>query len=465
MKMEPQVNLLVIVADQCRYDCIGYARKYPVRTPNLDRLASAGAWFTNAFTPIPVCCPARQAFIRGRRAETFGALWNFSGALKVSALSPEQYAWPKELSEAYRSCYIGKWGVNPEHDPMEYGFGEYIGEREYAEFRKQTGIPAPSANGYFGENDRISLEQSRTHWLSSQAVRRIHAFAKERKPWHLQVHFPEPHLPCRPSSPFSEMYSPADIPEWHNFKESFAGKPYIQKQQLYNWGIEGYTWQDWSEIVARYYAVISQMDDAVGHILQALEDANQAEHTIVVFTADHGDMCGAHRMMDKHYILYDDVVKVPLIVRWPGMVRNGTVCDRFVCNMLDLPPTLLEAAGRMPASADFHGRSLLPLLQGAPVPDWREEAVATYNGQQFGLYTQRMIRTNEWKYIWNTTDTDELYHLEDDPGELVNRIGDSSCRNVVAELRTRLYQTLLAEGDGLVQNEWMRDQLLRGRKL
>ncbi|TBL79434.1 sulfatase-like hydrolase/transferase [Paenibacillus thalictri] len=461
---EPPPNLLIITADQCRYDCLGVAGKYPVYTPHLDRLASEGMQFTHAYSPIPVCCPARQAFIHGKRAETFGALWNYSGALPVSSLTPEQYAWPRELADQYQSGFIGKWGVSPQHDPTAYGFDRYIGEHDYAEFRQTTGVPFPKSNGYFGEKDPIAVEHSRTHWLADQTSAMIRGFEDAGKPWHVQVHFPEPHLPCQPSSPFAEMYSPEDIPEWHNFRETFAGKPYIQNQQLYSWGIEDYEWKDWAPVVARYYAAISQLDDAVGRILQTLESVSAAERTWVVFTADHGDMCGAHRMMDKHYILYDDVVKVPLIVRGPG-IEPDSVCDRFVCNMLDLPPTLLELSGHRPDMSRFHGSSLLPLLNGRQPEVWRNEAVATYNGQQFGLYTQRMIRTLEWKYIWNTADTDELYNMQEDPGELHNLIRDPACREIIADLRSRLYDVLVAEGDSLVQNEWMRRQLMLGRKL
>jgi len=102
-----------------------------------------------------------------------------------------------------------------------------------------------------------------------------------------------------------------------------------------------------------------------------------------------------------------------------------------------VPPTLLDAAGGEPPE-HMQGRSLTPLLQGEPVPDWRREVVSTYNGQQFGLYTQRMLRTEGWKYVWNTTDVDELYDLNADPDELVNRIYDPELQPTVNAFRHRL---------------------------
>lgn len=458
-------NLLLITADQLRYDCLGFSARYPVRTPCIDQLAAEGMRFTEAYTHIPLCSPARQSLMNGRRPESFGGLWNYNNGLKISALSPHEYAWPRELAaRGYRSAFFGKWGVHPEHDPTAYGYAEYTGEEQYVQFQKEHYPDVRFTNGYFGEENPIPLEHAGTHWFAERAIEAIERFTREKAPWHIALHFPEPHLPCRPSGRFARMYDPAEIPEWDSFRETFRNKPYIQKQQLYNWQVQDYTWHDWAPVVARYYGVISQLDDAIALVLQALEQSGAADDTIVVLTADHGDLCGAHRMMDKHYVLYDDVVKVPLIVKWPGAVAPGQVCDRFVHPLLDLPPTILDIGG-IGAPEFFHGKSLLPLLRGEAAPDWREAAVSTYNGQQFGLYTQRMIRTREWKYIWNTTDVDELYHLREDPAELNNLIYEPEVAEVVKRLRTELYARLSQEGDGLVANRWMRDQLLLGHKI
>lgn len=461
-------NVLLITADQLRCDCLGYSGKYPVRTPNLDRLASQSAVFTGAYSHIPVCGPARQSLLNGRRAEAFGALWNYNGALPVRSLRPDDYAWPRTLADnGYASAFLGKWGVHPTEDATAFGYDTYVGEAEYARFVKSLYPDTIYTNGFFGEPNPVPVEHSQTHWLADRAEATLERLESAGKPWHMALHFPEPHLPCRPSGRFATTYDPADVPEWDGFRETFAGKPYIQRQQLYNWGVENYTWADWAPVVARYYGIISQMDEAVGRVLQALDRSGAADRTIVIFTADHGDMCGSHRMMDKHYILYDDVVHVPLLIRYPELVPEGRTCDRLVYNFLDLPPTLLELLGLQAHDpGHFHGRSLVPLLDGrAGSAPWRDAVVATYNGQQFGLYTQRMIRTGEWKYIWNTTDTDELYDLAADPAELVNRIGDPDLAGRAAELRRRLYEQLRADGDALVANEWTRRQLLDGAKL
>ncbi len=458
-------NILIIIADQQRYDCIGYAGIYPVATPNIDRLAEEGAWFTNAYTPIPICAPARQALLNGRRPETFGALWNYGIALNIPALSPNEYTWVRDLEdEGYQNSFIGKWGGNPNHGPLEYGFHRSVGVDEYWEYRKDKYPNIRYQEGWLGEIDPVPYEDNISHWLADRAIEDMEEFSANGDPWHIRLDFSGPHLPCRPSKEFAQLYKGEDIPPWPSFGESFHNKPYIQKQQLYSWNIENYTWEDWREGVARYYATISEIDHAIGKVLQRLEELGQAKDTLVIYTTDHGDMCGSHRMIDKHYILYDDVVRVPLILRWPGVIPPSTVREEFICHFLDIPPTILEIIGK--EIPDFFiGRSILPLLRGDKVEGWRTEAVATYNGQQFGLYTQRMIRNNKWKYIWNTTDIDELYNLEDDPYELHNLIGQAEYMPIISNLREKLYKTLIDEGDGLVKSQWMKNQLLNNKKL
>ncbi|MEF3302242.1 sulfatase-like hydrolase/transferase [Paenibacillus sp. GYB003] len=459
----PKPNVLFIMSDQHRYDCIGYSRDYPVKTPNLDRLAAEGAAFANAFTPIPLCCPARQSLLHGRRPESFESFWN-ADLVPNRELEPSAYTWPRELREnGYATGYVGKWHVNREHPPTAYGFDDYVGEQDYRKHRAARYPDVQFTNGFFGEVDPVELPDTRTHWLAERAVRLIETYAASGRPWHLRLDFPEPHLPCQPHASFLARFESEDIPQWRSFSDSFRNKPYIQKQQLLNWGLEHYAWSDWEPIVRRYYAVIAQLDDAVGIVLDALKRLGLERDTIVVYTADHGDMCGGHRMMDKHYILYDDVVKVPLIVKYPERIPAGARIDRFVYNLLDLPPTILEYAGLVPQPF-FHGASLLPLLRGDEPDDWRTEVVSTYNGQQFGLYNQRMIRGERWKYVWNMTDVDELYDLRTDPDELHNVIGDARYGGVLAELRLKLYDELKQRRDPFVQFDWTKRQLTEGRK-
>jgi len=257
------------------------------------------------------------------------------------------------------------------------------------------------------------------------------------------------------------MYRPEDIEPWGSFCDTLEHKPYIQLQQLYSWEIENRTWEEWAPTVAHYFATISQVDDAVGRILSALDESGQRDNTLVVFTADHGDTCGGHRMIDKHYIMYEDIVHVPFILSGPGVSAHRD--DSFVYNSLDLVPTLLEYAG-CPARDDVQGASLMPLARGER-PEWRQEVISAYNGQQMGLFCQRMIREAKWKYVWAPTDIDELYDLENDPHELNNLYGEPGHEELLARLRRKLYDTLLADGDGMMNGPWIKTQLVGNRKV
>lgn len=460
-------NVLIIMADQLRYDCLGYAGLVPVVTPHIDRLASEGMWFEAAFCHFPVCGPSRQSFVCGRRPDAFGALWNASMGLKVSSLEPTAYSWTRTLREGGYLCgYVGKWDVHPDYDPLAYGYDEYIDTRAlHGAMVRERYLKLAYANGYFGETDPLLLELSSTHWTAARAGELLGRLASSEGPWHLRVNFEEPHPPCRPAEPFAGMYGPEAAVPWGSFGETFEGKPYIQRQQLRSWGIESFGWEDWAPIVARYYAVISQLDDAVGRLLKQLDDLGLRDSTWVVFTTDHGDMCGGHRMMDKHYVMYEDVVRVPLAMRWPGVIPAGRRTSEMIYHLLDLPPTILDICQfSAPQDHHFHGRSFKNLLVEEKPDESRQEIVASYNGQQFGLYTQRMIRTKEWKYVWNLTDVDELYDLRRDPHELRNRIADPDAVPILRELRTRLYEVLRRDGDPMVRNDWLKRQLLEGEK-
>ncbi|MGV2984699.1 sulfatase-like hydrolase/transferase [Microbacterium sp. AGC85] len=463
-------NVLLIVADQHRADCLGVEERYPVKTPNLDALAAGGVRFTHAFTPIPLCTPARVSLLTGLRPESAGYLWNYDLGPRIPAVDPDSDVWPRTLADAgYRSQYVGKWHVHPDLDPTAFGYDEYVSLDDYLAWREKEhpGNTMPR-HDWDGVIDKLPTSESRTHWLACNTERFIREASAQDGPWHARLDFVEPHLPCQPTEDFARRYASDDIPAWGGFADPLRNKPYIQRQQLVSWGVDGRAWKDWAPIVARYYAVIEQMDDAIGRVLATLDETGQAENTIVIYTADHGDMCGSHGMMDKHHVMYDDVTRVPLIVRWPNRLTTPAVVDAFVCNMLDLPPTLTSLLELAPLTAQHGAAIFVPGTEGLPISDEvsnRDHIISTYNGQQFGLFTQRMIRSRQWKYVWNPTDIDELYDLEGDPFELENRVSDESLSGPLAVLRRDLYHQLVADGDRIMTSPWVARQLLEGRKI
>lgn len=451
-------NLLLINGDQFRHDCLGFLGLRGVKTPNLDRLASQSVVYTNAFTPLPVCAPARQSLLCGRHPNSFGAQWNYD-VTPTPTVQP-QWCWPGKLTSlGLQTAYLGRFHVSPDKKPGDFGYQKHISWAGHKQLLKEKYPQVSYEGGWFGCSNPVPVTDSGTHWMADRACEVLQEFAGNGNPWHIWVDYEEPHLPCRPSSPYAEMYNLEDIEPWPGFGDSFENKPYCHKQQTLNWDTYGLEWKDFAPMVARYYGLVSQLDDAIGKILRKLEEVGQLEETIVVFTSDHGDMCGSHNMLDKHYVLYDDIIRVPLMVRYPGV--EPCQVDSFVSNCLDLPASFNEWFGLEP-DAVVHGMTL-PMTEEEDKKG-RQDICSTSNGQQFGLYTTRTLRDHRYKYIWNLTDIDEFYDLQEDPGELKNRIADPIFKERITKMRHRLHQQLTEWGDPFVGNEWIRRQLLEEKK-
>lgn len=461
MDKNTRPNILLLMADQLRYDSVGVAKRFGVKTPNIDRLAEEGIFFENAFTPAPVCAPARQCLMSGRDVNCQGTLWNYD-MMPVMSLKPTGHYWPNNLKNAgYRTAFVGKWHSSLSDGPEAFGFERNIPLADYKAMIKQKYPNLKYEHGFLGDPGGLEFGDSESHWCCDRVCELIDEFAGG--PWHIRMDITEPHLPCRPSAPFDTMYDPDEITPWPGSADTLEGKPYIHRQQVVSWGNEDKTWDDWKRTVALYYGCISQVDDAVGRVLDKLEQTGQAENTLVIFMADHGDMCGSRNMLDKHYIMYEDVLHIPLIMRLPGVIPAGTRCDGFVTHMLDVPPTIEELCGIEPDGVR-HGYSLLPMMTGTGESK-RRFTLASGSGQQFGLFSQRCIRNEKYKYVWNGTDIDELYDLEADPAELNNLVYEPAHADTLAELRRELYHAFKAMDDPLMKTGFLDRQLLQSKKL
>lgn len=358
---------------------------------------------------------------------------------------------------------VGKWGVDPQHPPTNFGFNVYVSERDYGKQRQQLGLPPkPSTNRWFGETDpHITPAQSQVAWGADMTIQLLRHAAQQEAPFFLRWDPSEPHLPNVVPEPYASLYPPETIPPWPNFADPLTHKPFIQHQQRRTWGIDAWTWREWAPIVGRYLGEITLLDHQIGRILATLAELGLAEETLVIYTADHGDLCGTHGMIDKHYVMYEELVRVPLIVRWPGHIDAAQSCDAFVSSAVDLAATFCDLAG-LPQPVTFAGQSILPLLTRDTQHTTRSDIFTTYHGNQFGLYSQRMVRDRRWKYVWNATAEDELYDLAQDPGELINLAADPAYASEGRRLRQRLVEWMEQTGDRLL-NPWIRQQLAGGR--
>lgn len=457
-------NILFIQSDQHRFDCIGANGHQLVHTPHLDRLASEGVNFTSAYTPAPICTPARISLQYGCwPTQHLGIANELSEAPRPAIEGLISFS--QLLHDAgYYLGYIGKWHVHPHYGPLHYGYDYYIPSNDYRAWRlTQHMNDVPNLNGWWGEIDPYVLpEQTALGWGANEVITLLQAKAGRSQSFFIRWDTDVPHLPNILPEPYCSQITPEQVSPWPSFGDPLIGKPYIQGQQKRSWMIENWTWEQWAPIVARYLGQISLLDSQLGRVLETLEQLNLASNTIVIYTADHGDMCGGHGMADKHYVMYEDVTHVPLIIRWPGTAKKCICCPAFVSSALDLALTFCQVA-QIDIPDTFVGHSLLPLLSGAS-DNGRRDIVSTYFGNQFGLYSQRMLRSRSVKYVWNLTAEDELYDLEHDPGEISNLATSPAYHDILSDHRLRLLAWMEETKDPLL-NQWTRTQLAMNNKI
>jgi arylsulfatase A-like enzyme len=273
-------------------------------------------------------------------------------------------------------------------------------------------------------------------------ARRAVDFMKEMgsRPFFLHVNFRRPHHPFDPPVPFDRMYQGAAFPASHRRDGEMKNKPPSHARSLENsvgFDLRTMTARDLDRIKSYYYGMISLNDKHIGRMLGALSEMRIADRTIVVVTADHGEMLGDHGLLFKAGYMYDEVLRTPLIIRAPGKLPMG----RRVAGMsegIDIMPTLLELLG-IPVSSRVQGRSLLPLVEGKA--SGREEIHSEFPGT-------KAVRTADWKLVhYLRAPYGELYNLREDPHELYNLYDDPAYARVKAEMKSRLADWLIESED------------------
>jgi arylsulfatase A-like enzyme len=454
----PRPNILHIMTDQQQWATI--AGRSLCRTPNLNRLASQGLLFERSYTPSAVCCPARAMLLSGAYHWHNGVYNQIHSTPSVHRdMFPDVMLYSQRLREAgYRLGYVGKWHASWDRSPLDFGFQEVAGifgcnpkilagvdlNPDKIEYPKEKLRLTPHRTMAWPGSKPFTMwgmhegpvEATPEYILTEQSIRMLQRFAKGSQPWHLETHFVAPHDAYVPLKEYLDRYDPREVPIDASFRDNFAGKPGLHRRESECWG--EITDDDYREGRAHYYAFTEQVDAQIGRLLNALDESGQADNTIVVFTTDHGDMVGSHRMWIKGWIPYEECYRIPLIVRWPKRIKAGAHSSALVQSH-DLGHTYLAAAGAKPLPyAD--GESLLPLFD-SPAQAGREEILGAYYGGEF-LYTQRLTITNRYKYVFNGFDIDELYDLETDPHEMRNLAYDASEQKVADDMRARLYDLM-----------------------
>ena len=420
-------NVLFVVSDQQHYQALGAVDPF-FDTPHLDALAAESTLFTRAFCTTPQCSASRSSMYTGYYPHRTTVVGNIGSVRhtgeKVAGLPPGFPTAGRILGDAgYHTGYFGKW---------------HLGRAEH--FAAQFDESRLNGNAHGGATRRAIA------YLEARA-------AAPGQPFALCVNYINPHdiYHFKKLATQGELGPPEEAaplpPSW---AEDFSGKPAPQQRFMtHDQGeyMVGRPERYWRHYRLFYRDKCRLVDRQVGELLTALRRLGLAENTVVVYVSDHGDMDTQHRCIYKGPFMYEHMVRVPLLMRlparWGGVVGRRT--DEMVSGV-DILPTLCALTGASPP-ADEPGRSLLSLLTGEGRFNSREYVVSEYYNKQKWVNPIRMIRTGRYKYNLYRVHGEELYDLEDDPHELVNRAADPGCAAVKRELAAELRDWRAARGD------------------
>lgn len=417
-------NVLVVVADQWRAQAFGFSGDPNVRTPHFDRLAGASIRFANAVSGLPVCSPMRATMLTGQRPLTHGVFIN------DVPLNPEAVTIGKVFKEAgYDTGFIGKWHVD--------GHGRSIWipreRRQGFDYWKVLECThSYNASPYYADSPEKQV------WKEYDAAAQTNdlcAFLRDRKgrdkPFLFFLCWGPPHNPYE-SAPekYRAMYDPAALKLRDNVPADLAA---AARKDL-----------------AGYYAHCTALDDCMGQILQTLQDTGVADDTIVLFTADHGDMLGSQGMQRKQKP-YDESIRVPMLLRCPKELGGSPRTVNALMNTEDIMPTLLSLAG-IPVPPSVQGLDYKPLLEGGPDPS--EGATVIQCPSPFGEWSRdrggreyRGVRTTRHTFVRDLNGPWLLFDNETDPFQTTNLVNKPEHAKLQAELDALLSRKLKERSD------------------
>lgn len=420
-----RLNVLFLMSDQHQREASGCYGSTEVKTPHIDEIAVRGVRFDRAYCQAPVCVPARGSIVTGKYAHSHGARI-LQDPLPADARTVAHFF--KE--RGYATAAIGKMHFVDETRKHGFDHRLHLGDfqktltrAEWEALRKDQG----GAEGVAGRASRLAGRFFQDNWYADETVK----FLRENgnRPFCVWSSFFMPHTPLVPSAEFFDLYAGAKLTlpkrSDQELEGGFPGNLIRAKER----GWYAQTDEQLRQSLAGYYGNITQMDGCVGKVYDALRELGLDKNTVVVYTSDHGEMAGAHRMWTKHN-MYEQSVAVPLIVSMPDRIRAGTSTAQLV-EQVDLFPTLAELCGH-PKPESLHGRGFAPLIQNRTYQA-REFAFSEYyfcrnvftkDDRYVGKPPMLMVRTDRWKLNYLSWDRSELFDMANDPGEFHNRIDD-----------------------------------------
>lgn len=466
-----QPNILMIYADDHAYQAISAYGSKINETPNLDRIAREGARFDNCFVTNSICGPCRAVILTGKYSHLNGFYRN------GNTFDGSQQTFPKLLQKAgYQTAVIGKWHLKSEPTGFDY-YHVLYGQGPYYNPRMRTPDGAVKHTGYT------------TDIITDVALKWLKEKRDPDKPFMLMYQHKAPHRNWQPGPDHLTTYDDVEIPEPETLFDDYSNRASPAKnqsmeiarhmnardlklntpggltpEQRKKWeaaygpknekfkeanlqGKELVRWK-YQRYIKDYLRCIASIDDNVGRVLDYLDESGLAKNTVLVYSSDQGFYLGEHGWFDKRW-MYEESLRTPLLIRWPGKIKPGTVRDEFVSN-LDFAETFLDIAG-VKVPDDMQGRSFKPLMLGEPAPeDWRKSFYYHYYefpgahsvARHYGVRTQRYklihyYRRGEW----------ELFDLQEDPKELNSVYDDPKFADVQKDLKKQLDELRNRYGD------------------
>ena len=437
-------NVVLLYTDQQRWDTIRAGGNPHIHTPNLDQLAEEGVLFENAFCNCPVCMPSRQSMLSGQYPSSVGCCCN---GVEMPQDIPTLHTVLKPYG--YHTANVGKLHFknhsNRDHrEPHpSYGFDhlvlsdepgcyddayiKWVEAHDPAEVENCRCSTPPAWEGEPVVKHPRNTHQpyvfegpehlSHTAFVADETIEYIRR-RRDRGPFFVIAGFYAPHAPLNPPRRFLDTYDPSTLP-----------------LPTMNEGEDHYGLSDdqWREVKAYYYALISHIDDQIGRVLSALEETGLREDTIVVFTSDHGEHLGDHGTIHKGPPGLDSCAHVPLILSYPGTVPS-TQKKAELIELVDVAPALLDLCG-VQAPPHFQGRSFQPLLQGE---EYEERTSVFIEYRDPFTVSWKTVRTHEFKYCVSGSGEELLFDLREDPDELSNVVGQSVARPALHAMREEL---------------------------
>ena len=446
-------NIIFILADDHRYDAMGFMKKIPgLQTPGMDKMAAEGMHIKNAFVSTALCSPSRASILTGQYAHTHTVVDNDAPLPSNLRFFPEYLQ-----KKGYQTAFFGKWHMGNTGDQPQPGFDHWLSFHGQGEYNN----PTFNINGKRTKQPEGSYI---TDLLTDQALTWLNARNK-KKPFFAYLSHKGVHAEFQPAKRHQGKYANTPIicpPSMYLTATgssrqfgtttappttvNYAGIPQWVRKQRYSWHGVDHMYNGaivFDDFYRRYLETLQAVDESIEKVLAWVNEQGLASSTMVVYMGDNGFSFGEHGLIDKRHA-YEESMRVPLLVWAPGMIKPNSVLEQVIMNV-DLAPTFLEIAGVVPPD-QMQGFSFTDLLKGN-ITGWKRDKVF-YEYYWEAAFPQTpttfAVRSNRFKYIYynGVWDTNELFDLQNDPYEMNNLVRDSSYRKTGLALKEELFNWL-----------------------